>query len=257
VARIRNLTVNGIQTDIFPFLASVYICPTVEGKKNLRSHFHLSLGSSKLYNYPCTSLPTAYLCIAEHLASLIFRFVLLTIYNCLVFSSCTGDAKCTSLCVCTGHLHLGCFHLLYNSFISVCFLSDSLPGVVPFTAHPNTNTSLYITWTPPISSTHPLLLRYEITITRNETNSYIVHRPPAGSYEFIAPGLIPGDLYTVSVIAVSLLGIGLPPAMEILVRTHNNRTFVCTCYNIYNGMYRFLLCHLRLAITRLWKVLRI
>ena len=79
---------------------------------------------------------------------------------------------------------------------------------MPFTAEPDTNTSIYISWgqaTPP--RTHPLLLRYEILFrdTTNDVNS--TFGPFISSQaNYTITGLEPYAEYLVSMVATSLQG---------------------------------------------------
>ena len=77
--------------------------------------------------------------------------------------------------------------------------------------------------TPSPLSTHPLLVRYEIKVEQVDSQSPILYSPPPGTNEFIASGLIAGELYQVSVVAMSLLGPGEAPAEDFFVRTFDIR----------------------------------
>lgn len=101
-----------------------------------------------------------------------------------------------------------------------CVPTEELPGAVTFTAEPNTDSSLYVTWNHPLT-THPLLLRYEVKVQPVDSGPSVSYFPPPGALT-IAGGLLPGNLYRVSVVAMSSLGRG-QESEAILTRTFGNR----------------------------------
>ncbi len=86
--------------------------------------------------------------------------------------------------------------------------TDGLPGRVLYNATPNSNTSVYVTWTAPSQpNTHPLLLQYEVITTRRDFNA-TSGLLPAHMTEFIVSSLSAGFDYQVYVVAHSLVGEG-------------------------------------------------
>lgn len=145
------------------------------------------------------------------------------VYQCHVTNQYGRDTA--SIYVCPAEQGGRGFIIVGIINMTLCCFTELLPGEVPFIAVPNTNNSLYITWEiPSIASTHPLLLRYEVKVQHEDSGSLVTYFPPTGVMSFIAFDLIPGELYRVSVVAVSLLGRGDVPR-DILMRTFGNRKF--------------------------------
>ena len=88
------------------------------------------------------------------------------------------------------------------------FVTDGVPGPVPFIAVSDTNSTIYVQWgeATPIR-THPLLLRYEVLFHNITTNESVTFGPFLSTQlNYTITDLESNTEYAVSVVATSLQG---------------------------------------------------
>ena len=125
------------------------------------------------------------------------------------------------------HMHAPCLLHTHTHTHTHTWI-DGIPGSVAFRAEPDTNTSIYVSWSQATPlRTHPLLLRYEILFrdTTNDVNStfgpFLLSQT-----SYIVTGLEPNVEYLVSMVATSLQG--RSDVTSRSVTTFPNRKPKCT-----------------------------